>query len=300
MFLIILKPPFLLFTFLLLILLNPLHAETKSFGTKEVEVIFKGSQVRVAKEVTEVYSSIKRDLTKTLGWEVDFRPTVILDSKGDILKKSTRSDMFVAYAIPEENIIILDTSKVYAKPFSLESTLKHELCHLLLHREIERLPRWIDEGICQWVSGGIAELLAEDNKRTLQKATVSGNLVGIKELGSFPPDALILAYEESKSIVEYIEKEFGKQGILQVLKYLKEGYSLDDSLQRALSVTTSELEMKWHAYLKREYTWISYLTRNLYEILFLIAALATILGFMRMLKRKKKYADETEEEYIEH
>lgn len=263
-------------------------------------MIFKESQAGVANEIAEVYSSIKGDLTETLGWEVDFRPTVIIDREGDILKKSTRSDMFIAYAIPKENLILLDTSKVYAKPFSLESTLKHELCHLLLHRNIERLPRWLDEGICQWVSGGIAELLAEDNKRVLQKATVSGNLIGIEELNSFPPDALILAYEESKSIVEYIEKEFGRQGILQVLKYLKEGYPLDDSLRRALSVTTSELEMKWHAHLKRKYTWISYLTRNLYEILFLIAALATILGFMRMLKRKKKYTDETEEEDIEH
>ncbi len=300
MFLIILRPPFLLFTFLLLVLLNPLHAETKSFRTEEVEVIFKESQAIVAKEVAEVYSSIKGDLTEALGWEVDFRPTVLLDKGGEVLKRTAKSDKFVAYAVPERNLILLDTSKVYAKPFSLESTLKHELCHLLLHRNIERLPMWLDEGICQWVSGGIAELLAEDNKRVLQKATVSGNLIGIEELNSFPPDALILAYEESKSIVEYIEKEFGRQGILQVLKYLKEGYPLDDSLQRALSVTTSELEMKWHAHLKREHTWIFYLTRNIYEILFLIAALATILGFMRMLKRKKKYTDETEEEDIEH
>lgn len=299
MVMMILRVFFLLPTLFLLILLSPLHAGTKSLQSKEVIVIFEEPQVVVAEEVVKMYPSIKRELTETLEWEVDFRPVVFLDKGGDTLKKTTKSDMFVAYAVPEKNFIVLDTLRVYAKPFSLESTLKHELCHLLLHRNIERLPRWFDEGVCQWASGGIAELLAEGGSETLHKATVTGKLIGIRELDRFPPDALILAYEESKSIVEYIDSEYGKQGILQVLKYLKEGYSLEDSFRRGLSVTTSELEGKWHTYLKRKHTWFSYLSRNLYEILFLVAALATMVGFMRMIKRKRKYLDETEEDDIE-
>jgi len=290
---------FLLFIFLFLILLNPLPAENKVIQTKEVTVIFEEHQTGAAEEVAKVYPSVKLELAENLGWKVDFRPTVLLDRGGETIRRNTGSDIFVAYAVPQRNLIVLDTSRVYAKPFSLESTLEHELCHLLIHHNIERPPRWLDEGVCQWASGGIAEFTTEDGKEALQKATVSGRLIGIKELVKFPPEDIVLAYEESKSIVEYIVSKFGKHGILQILEYLKEGYSLDDSLQKGLSVTTSELDEKWQAYLKKRRGWFSYLSRNLYGILFFIAALATVYGFMRMLKKKREQRDEPEDEDIE-
>ena len=289
---------FFLFLFFFLILVNPLLAENKVLQTEEVVVIFEENQAGAAKEVTKVYPSVKSELAGKLGWEVDFRPTVLLDRGGKTIRRNTGSEIFVAYAVPHKNLIVLDTSRVYAKPFSLESTLNHELCHLLIHRNIESPPRWLNEGLCQWVSGGIAEFVTEDGKRALHNATVSGRLIGIRKLHRFPPEDIILAYEESKSIIEYIESEFGKQGILRVLAYLKEGYSLDDSLQKGLSVTTSELDEKWQAYLKKRHAWFSYLSRNLYEILFFIAALVTVYGFIRMLKKKKEYRDESEDEDI--
>jgi hypothetical protein len=287
---------FFLFIFLFLILLNPLHAENKVLQTDEVIVIFEEHQAGAAEEVAKVYLSVKSELTENLGWKVDFRPAVLLDRGGKTIRKNTRSEIFVAYAVPNRNLIVLDTSRVYAKPFSLESTLKHELCHLLIHRNIENPPRWIDEGVCQWASGGIAEFVTEDGKRALHNATVSGRLIDIRDLERFPLENIILAYEESKSIVEYIESEFGKQKLLQILAYLKEGYSLDESLRKGLAVTTSELDEKWQSYLKKKRGWISYLSNNLYEILFFFAALAAVYGFMRMLKRKKEHRDEPEDE----
>lgn len=287
---------FLLFIFLFHILLNSLFAENKVFQTEEVIVIFEKHQASAAEEVTKVYPSVKSELAEKLGWEVDFRPTVLLDRGGETIRRNTGSDIFVAYAVPQRNLIVLDTSRVYAKPFSLEATLKHELCHLLIHRNIESPPRWLDEGVCQWSSGGIAEFMTDDGKRALQNATISDRLISIRELVRFPPEDIILAYEESKSIVEYIESKFGKQGILQILEYMKEGHSIDDSLQKGLSVSTSELDEKWQAYLKKKRGWFSYLSNNLYEILFFIAALVTVYGFIRMLKKKKELRDEPEDE----
>ncbi len=289
---------FFLFIFLFLIPSNSLPAKNKVLQTEEVIVIFEEHQAGAAEEVAKVYPSIKSELAENLGWEVDFMPNILLDRGGETIRRNTGSDIFVAYATPHRNLIVLDTSRVYAKPFSLESTLKHELCHLLIHRNIESPPRWLNEGVCQWVSGGIAEFTTEDGKRALRNATVSGRLIGIRDLVRFPPEDMILAYEESKSIVEYIESEFGKQGILQILAYLKEGYSPDDSLQKGLSVNTSELDEKWQAYLRKRHAWFSYLSHNLYEILFFIAALVTVYGFMRMLKKKKEYRDESEDEDI--
>jgi hypothetical protein len=284
---------------LFLILLDPLPAENKILQTKEVIVFFEEHQAGAAEEVAKVYPSIKLELTGNLKWGVDFRPTVLLDRGGEAIRRNTGSDIFVAYAVPQKKLIVLDTSRVYAKPFSLESTLKHELCHLLIHRNIESPPRWLDEGVCQWASGGIAEFTTEDGKEALRKAAVSGRLIAIKDLVEFPREDIILAYEESKSIVEYIESEFGRQGILQILEYLKEGYSVDDSLRKVIAVTTPELDEKWQVYLKKRQGWFSYLSLNLYGILFSIAALATVYGFMKMLKKKREQKDEPEDEDID-
>lgn len=284
-----------MFIFLLL-LSNPLHATNKVLHTDEVTLIFEEQQSGAAEEVAKVYPSVMSELAENMGWRVHFKPTVILDRGGEIIKRNTGSNIFVGYAIPERNLIVLDTSRIYGKPFSLKSTLKHELCHLLIHHNIKNLPRWIDEGVCQWVSGGIAELIAEDGKRELRRAVVSNKLISIRELVIFPSKDIILAYEESKSIIEYIEKEYGKQRLLLILSYMKKGYSIDDSIQKAISITILELDEKWQAYLEKKKGWLQYLSNNLYGILFFFAALITLYGFMRMLKKKKEQIDEPEDE----
>jgi len=288
----------LLSLFLSLILLNPISAEMNTLQTNEVVVLFKGPIGNIAQEVTKVYPTVRADLAETFRWEVVFRPEVVLVNNRVNFGKMVGNDIVVAFAIPDQNLIVLDTSRVYTKPFTLESTLKHELCHILLHHNIEseRLPRWLDEGVCQWASGGIAELMASDEDRVIAKASMSERLIKIGELERFPLDerSLILAYQESKSIVEYIVSEFGKQGILNVLEYLKEAYSVEDSIQKGLSISLFELEKNWHAHLRRKHTWFSYFSNNLYTILFFIAALVTVYGFIRLLKKKKAYVDEEE------
>ena len=287
------------FFFLFLILFsNPLHAEMKVFQTKEVAILFDKRLENVAREVQSVYPSVKADVVGTLKWNVDFVPDVVLIKDKEAFSKVGGSDLVIAFAVPARNLIVLDTSRVYTKPFTLESTLKHELCHLVLHKNIDdgRLPRWLDEGVCQWASGGIAELMMEDGEKTLTRATISGNVISLENLDTFPRDgkSLILAYEESKSIIEYMASEYGDKGILQILQHLKERDSLNDSILNGLSVSTSELETKWLAHLRRKHTWFTYLSYNIYTILFFLAAIITVYGFIRLLKKKREYVDEDE------
>jgi uncharacterized protein YqgQ len=290
----------LLSLFLLIVFLNPIYAETEVLKTKDITVLFEKPLRNVAEEVEKLYPVVKEELVDKLKWDVDFRPEVVLVKDKDVMMRMTGGDLIVAFAMPDRNLIVLDTSRVYTKPFTLEATLKHELCHLLLHSNIEseKLPRWLDEGVCQWASGGVAELMANDGDKALAKATISDRLISLENLRSFPRDdkSLLLAYEESKSLVEYIVNEYGEQGILQILRYLKVGYSTDDAIRKSLSVVTPELEMKWVAYLKRKYTWFSYLSHNLYTILFFLAALVTMYGFLMILKKKRAYVDEADKE----
>lgn len=277
-----------------------IHAEIRTIQTKDFTVSYEERLANVAAEVAQVYPVVSQELVETLKWEMDFRPKIILTGDRDAFRKIVGMDIITAFALPDRDLIVVDTSRVYTKPFTLRSTLKHEICHLLLHHNIDSrlLPRWIDEGVCQWASGGVAELMADDGGRILTKAAVSDRLISIRELARFPMDepSLILAYEESKNIVEYIVRDFGKIELMQILENLKEGDTINGSVQKSLGLPLSELESKWHSSLKRKYTWFAYLSANLYTIIFSLAALITVYGFIRLIQKKRAYKDDEEEE----
>ena len=99
-----------------------------------------------------------------------------------------------------------------------------------------------------------------------------------------------------KSFIEYIVSEYGEKRLLKSLAYLKEGGSVESSFERGLSVSFPDLEHNWLEYLKRKYTWFSYVSNHLYTILFFLAAIFTLYGFFRLLKKKREYRDEEERE----
>jgi hypothetical protein len=142
--------------------------------------------------------------------------------------------------------------------------------------------------------------MADLEGRELSKAVIAERLIDMRELERFPMDErnMSLAYEESKSFIEFIDKKFGRQGILGVLNSLKDGRSADQAVRDALGTSLTELESAWHADLKKKYTWISYLSYHIYTILFAFATLVMIYGFVRFIKRKRAYVDEEDEENI--
>lgn len=278
--------------------IHNLSAAPELIQTDDLEVLYDRNSLYIAEEVVKMYPAIREELEKSLSWKTDFQPRILLIKDRHAFLQTAGSKIFLAYAVPRRYLIVIDTSRVYTKPFTLETTLKHELCHLLLHHHIAdtRLPRWLDEGVCQWASGGISELMVTHGSNVFSKAVVDSTVIRMRDLETFPLDeeSIVLAYEESKNFIEYIAGEYGQQGIVRMLNYLREGYAVDDSVQKSLSVSLPELERTWHAYLRGKHSWFSYLSNNLYTILFLAGGLLTILGFIRFLKKKREYVDEEE------
>ena len=253
-----------------------------------------------AEEVAEIYPTIKSEIENTFGWKLDFRPTVIITKNKGAFQKAGSSPLIVAYAVPRKNLIVIDYSKMHTHPFTVEITLKHELSHLLLHHHIRgnHLPKWLDEGLAQWASGGIAEIMTGEKHAALHQAALSNRLIPLSDLSrTFPEDekGLLLAYEESKAMVEYIDGEFGSQGLLTVLRYLKEGEEIGLAVRKGLSISLDELELKWHRKIKKRMTWLTYISNNLYTFLFFTTGLVTIYGFIRLMQRKRAYKDEDDD-----
>lgn len=286
--------------FMTAFLLRTSYAERYILENERVIVSFDASLQNAASEVLQVYPTIRTSLVKDLGWRTDFRPQVVLIKDRAAFRRGVDSDLAIAQAIPQEDLIVIDYSRMNVQPFTLGTTLKHELCHLELHHHIasKNLPRWFDEGVCQWVTGGVAEIMTAGNRSTLRDAALSHQLISFEGLAErFPADGrdLLLAYEESKSIVEYIKKEFGVSGVRGILEYMSKGEDLEDAIRKSLLISPDELEKRWKSSIVERTYWFSYIGDNIYEILFLFAALITVYGFFLILKRRRSYKDEEEE-----
>ena len=286
--------------FLLTLPLSLFAAPSSVMEASDLVVVYDEGLKLAAQRVLSAYPSIKQTLESTFQWPVNFRPSVVLINNQKEFQQLAGHELVVAYALPQKNVMVIDYPKMNTSPFTLQTTVKHELCHLLLHHHIkpDNLPRWLDEGICQWISDGFADILMDTGRTRLPAAILSGNYFDLAKLAHrFPHDknGLVLAYEESKSVVEFMIRQYGSQGMRDLLGLLRQGVDIESAFERQFAISFEKFEDQWRNHLKESISWFTYLSIHLYEILFVSAAFLTILGFIRILLRKRGYGEEGEE-----
>lgn len=293
----------LLFLALFLNLVLSPHAGAEVLDTSEVTVVYSGKNPVLAERVANIYPAIRRELAHSLSLEFSGKPTIVLSQDRNAFSVAAGGTIFVAYAVPQRNLIVLDVSSTGARPDMLASTLKHEVCHLVLHDALAypHPPRWLEEGVCQWASSGISELLSPPGGRRLAQATLSGAVVSLREIETFPSDeaGVVLAYEQSKSFVEFIVNRYGSDLIPCILLSMREGNPVESAVQRCVSIDFAELERAWRLSLTKRYSWFFFVSNNLPLILFVFGGLVTAYGFLRFLIKKRAYRDEDEEKQEE-
>jgi hypothetical protein len=274
-------------------------SQTLTIQDGPASVRFDEPQKAAATEVLRLFPGVQSDLQRLIPWPIDFNANFVLLKEG-ALERMTGTGLVVALAIPERNLVLLDLSKMARHAFVLETTMKHELCHLLLHHHIRNdlLSKWLDEGVCQWASNGMAEIIMDRNISFLEEAVLAGRLLSFQGLaGQFPGDerGLILAYEQSRSIVNYMSEVYGNEKLLLVLNRLRDSKTLSEAVRETLGVSFAELEGGWRLSLKREHTWLTYVSVHIYEILFFVAALLTIGGSVKLMVRRRRRRTEEDE-----
>ncbi|MCF8146495.1 MAG: hypothetical protein K9N21_21515 [Deltaproteobacteria bacterium] len=258
-----------------------------------IRVFFETPHEPVARELVHTYPEVREELKRTFGWDLTLTPSVRLIGDSGQFQQWARSPLTVAFAVPGKDLVVIDTSRMKTHPFSLRNTFKHELCHLLLHQHIrsDLLPRWLDEGIAQWASDGAGDILLDQRRSVLNRVALRGRFIPLKALsGGFPGNDqdLTLAYEESKRFIDHLIGISGVAGVLQVLEEMKAGDNVEDAVLKAYAVSLDDLEREWHRSLRTRITWFTYLSYHLYEILFVLAALMSIYGFIRIMIRKRR------------
>jgi hypothetical protein len=277
--------------------------EQSILNTQILTVVYDAGLEPTGRQAAAEYPIIKQELETLFQWPLDFRPTLVLLKDNKRFQNLAGHDLVVAYALPNKNVVVINHSKMNTSPFMLRTAFKHELCHLLLHHYIrdDNLPRWLDEGICQWASDGFADITMDTKRDRLSAAILSDTYFDLEKLQhQFPQDnnGLMLAYEQSKSVVEYLSSEYGSQGILDFLKLLQQGYDLESAFELCFAIPFDEFQYQWRGHLKKNINWFTYLSIHLYEILFVSAALLAILGFVRKMVRRRAYSAEEDEEDV--
>jgi len=254
----------------------------------------------VLPEIVQSFESSESHLSNIFHWVAEKKiQLVVMNNRKQFLKMAEHS-LTVAFAETSHYRIVIDYTQVFNHPFSLQTTLQHELCHILIQQHLSiRIPRWLNEGIAQWASEGIAEIIHSETN-LLQHAAFSGNLIPFYKLSySFPMDAtdFILAYEQSKSFVTYIVNTYGKNNILLLLDQTKKLKSINDAVRFVYGKSIKELEQEWTASITHYLFWFVYISNNMYTFIFIGMAFLCILGFIRMKAKKHNYPDDWDDDF---
>jgi hypothetical protein len=136
-------------------------------------------------------------------------------------------------------------------------------------------------------------------RSVLNRAALRGRFIPLRSLANgFPlrEQTLILAYEQSKSFVSHVIQDHGWDAIQEILGRMREGLDVSAAFERTLGMSLEEMEHQWQESVKRRTTWFTYLSYYLYEILFALAAILAMVGFVKAVIRKRKMLREYQDE----
>ncbi len=289
--------PFIRFSLLVFLVVVPwkaVDAFDRFMDDEHARIVFSPNLESMAVEVRQMVPVIKEELHDIFGWELHERPVIVLFSDRRPFQRLVESPLTVAFAQPERNMVAIDCTRTNRHPLSLRNVVKHELCHLYVHQYVKNrpVPRWLDEGIAQWASDGISDILHDRKRTLLTRAAFTGKLLPLDSLNKrFPlqDHDFILAYEQSKDFVVYLVNRYGKNKVLQLLHSVKEGEAFHHAVSFSLGEPLADIEREWHRSLKTKTTWFAHLSFYIYEFLFAFGAMIMVYGFIRVLIKKRRY-----------
>jgi hypothetical protein len=149
---------------------------------------------------------------------------------------------------PDLHLVVTGVDKNNDPMSEIERILSHEAVHLIMHQATENPfnepPPWLDEGLATYY-----QAIADPRfGPVLQNAIKSGTLIPIKALNStFPddPNQALQSYAESQSIVNFILKSKGNDGMSALLKAYQGGVSNEQAVQTAFGESIDQLDAAW-------------------------------------------------------
>ena len=147
-------------------------------------------------------------------------------------------------AFGEQNVVLLLGNGRRAG-----GTISHELVHVLVQRATDRsnlpVPLWINEGLAEF--GNVDQGIGYD--RFLEWAVDTGRTTPFESLRVFPgdPNLALVAYGQSRSVVEFLIEEFGREKMSELMATIDSGIPFEGAMRRIYGFDTRELDEMWRA-----------------------------------------------------
>ena len=137
----------------------------------------------------------------------------------------------------------------------LESIIRHELTHALIHRIAgNNVPTWLHEGVSQYKDG------VEDSagRNVLKNAVINNTLIPISNLKkgfvNIKEETQVkVAYAESLGFVEYLIDNYGFYTILNILNNFNNFPTLDELFTSVYNLDLNQLENGWIEQMRLEH-----------------------------------------------
>lgn len=179
-----------------------------------VEVI--GPEEETAVRIAKIVCGRKKDLDAL--FEVKSRVRVRICADMQCWRKSSGRPWYISAALVGDREILTQPAACLKKLEDLEGTLAHELVHLLIREAAGRnCPRWLDEGLAQWLSGqkGPADLPLPADEKEL--AALEQRLDSAK----ITREQLKRDYAACRLLVKRLVGQVGEKALVRSLAGLK-------------------------------------------------------------------------------
>lgn len=285
------------FLFFFLLIARTACGQTQVLSNRYFDIYYPAARSRIAEQVgtygVEELERISRNLKLTAVKRITVS---ILEEEtykqryGDLLP-----EWGVAFAMPEQNLILLIFPESFRLPSRLRFIVAHEIAHLLIHEQAATfLPRWFDEGLALYLSRE-PNLIDE---MQLLFAVAIGGLIPLRQIEhSFPQTGrrARFAYIESASTIVFLVEEFGPSAFMDILIAARNENDFRAGFIKATAIDLPQFEMEWRTWIRKRFALAVLLRPNL---LFAFAALfALVLGIVARLRRTRaRGADEGTEE----
>jgi len=194
-------------------------------------------------------------------------------------------DWAAGTAYPDRNLVFVSLQTHGSK--TPRQVFVHEIAHVVLHWSYgeSEPPRWLEEGLAQVVAN-------EFDLRTqtiLSQAALGGGLIPLRSLTrSWPsqPGRARIAYAESRDFVLFLRHRHGDQAVVDLVRGLAAGQSVEDALFGATGYTLDELQDTWRSRLHRPYAWLPVIGGS--GTFWAIAALLLVAGWARKRRIKAR------------
>jgi len=197
---------------------------------------------------------------------------------------------------PNHRVTILKSPRFGDPMHPFYVTAVHELVHLLLHggHPDAYIPRWLDEGLAQILSGESLQL-----RTGLISAAVLSNRIHnfyqIEHVMNMPAQEAQLAYAESVTAVDLLVKTYGWSGVRNYIAALGSGLEPDEAFIKTFGIHLGEFEGQWFGYLRNTYRFSFFQNWEFYLGVLFLPFLA-LAGFFAWRRRRKILARWEEEE----